>query len=89
MNHEQSIQNRLRVPQRRPRHQLSAEVLRGIAFRRPGNENVWKRADLLHGSKLWLARKGLQNETAANHAFLLGIVADDLNPVWRWLVLAR
>jgi hypothetical protein len=59
-------------------------VLRGIAFGRPGNENVWKRANLLHGSKLRLAREGLQNKTPANHAFLLGIVADDLNPVWRW-----
>jgi hypothetical protein len=32
MNYDQSIQNRVRVPQRRPRHQSSAEVLGGIAF---------------------------------------------------------
>ena len=42
MDHEQSVQTRLRVPQRAPRHQLSEEVLRGIAFRRPGDENVWR-----------------------------------------------
>ena len=70
-------------PKGHHRHQLSEEVLRSIAFRRPGDGNVWRRADLLLGSKLWLARKSIQDKTAANPAFLLGIIADNLNTAWR------
>jgi hypothetical protein len=32
---------------------------------------------------LWLARKGIQDKIVANPAFLLGILADDLNSVSR------
>jgi hypothetical protein len=31
---------------------------------------------------LWLAWEGIQNKTPANPAFLLAILADDLNTVW-------
>jgi len=78
MNHEQSLQNRVRVPQRRSRHQLSAEVLRGIAFGRASDENVWRRANLVHRSQLRLARESFQNKAPANPAFLLGPLADEL-----------